>query len=1244
MNKKRGISRCLRIVSNEKAALNVNGAMRRSVSVRNHSSWVCYYCFGVLWNALAVFLVLHCALWVAPGLAAKAEEASKADSINKQVIDLYQAGKYQEAILIARQLLEIREKTNGPEHPSTATSLNNLAGLYQAMGDYANAEPLYRRALVIFEKALGPQHPSTATGLNNLAELYRAMGDYVKAEPIHCRALAIREKALGPQHPDTAMSLNNLAVLYTSMGDYAKAEPIYRRALAIQKKASGPEHPSTAISLSNLAQLYYLMGDYAKAEPFYGRVLAIKEKASGPDHPSTAIALNNLAALYRAMGDYAKAEPIHRRALAIREKALGPQHPDTAMSLNNLAELYGAMGDYAKAEPIHRRALAIREKALGPQHPDTAMSLNNLAELYTSMGDYAKAEPFYRRALAIFEKASGPDHPSTAISLGNLAGLYTAMGDYAKAEPLYRRALAIQEKASGPEHPDTAIALNNLAALYGAMGDYAKAEPIHRRALAIREKALGPEHPDTAMSLNNLAELCTAMGDYAKAEPLYRRALAIEEKASGPEHPSTAISLSNLAVLYTSMGDYAKAEPFYRRALAIREKALGPEHPDTAISLNNLAVLYTSMGDYTKAEPFYRRALAIQEKAFGPEHPSTAVSLENLAFLKINLGKADGALEFVVRAQKVQEAQLGNILSFTSEHQRLEFQKTTNPFTLLATLGSAPDIAQALVHNKGVVLDSVLEDRLVAEASKDAKQREVIDQLRAAKQLYTRLSIEVPKDFSTEARQRRKAELEKRATQVELLEATLARQVSGLGRARRALSVTLAQVQGALAGDQVLVELLRYRHYMGKNKWETRYGALVIASRDEAKWIPLGAAAAIEENVEIYRRSVRAESSHYVVPRNVELYPKSVSATDESTLHLILRSLHDQVWVPIEKALPAGGKTIILSPDGALNFISFATLLNAKDEFLIEEYSIRYVASGRDLLREREAFATELMAVFGNPDFGNPPELIAQQTETSSARAMRASEMRDFENMPLAALPGTDKECAGLKAQARASGKPIQVFVGVDATEAQLREVSSPRILHLATHGFFLPETKDERRGNEQELGTGGLNLTGDAQKDRKTPVVLKNPMHRSGLALAGAQRTLDAWTKGEAPPSDNDGIVTAEEVGGLKLKGTWLVVLSACDTDAGEAKAGEGVLGLRRGFIQAGAQNLLMTLWPISDLTTVQIMRDFYDRALASGNAPQSLLDVQREWLVRLRKENGLRYAVNRAGPFIMSSQGSFR
>jgi CHAT domain-containing protein len=128
---------------------------------------------------------------------------------------------------------------------------------------------------------------------------------------------------------------------------------------------------------------------------------------------------------------------------------------------------------------------------------------------------------------------------------------------------------------------------------------------------------------------------------------------------------------------------------------------------------------------------------------------------------------------------------------------------------------------------------------------------------------------------------------------------------------------------------------------------------------------------------------------------------------------------------------------------------------------------------------------------------------------------------------------------------------------------------------------------------------------------------------------------------RGEAPDPENDGVVTAEEVGGLKLNGTWLVALSACDTGSGEAKAGEGVMGLRRGFIQSGARNLLMTLWPISDETTVQIMTDFYYAAFKSSDAPQSLADAQRDWLVKLRKEKGLLAAVRLAGPFIMSSQG---
>jgi tetratricopeptide (TPR) repeat protein/CHAT domain-containing protein len=1243
-------------------------------------------------------------------IADQQDDAAKRSSLNQQVVELSQAGKFNEAVPIAQEFLELCEKAFGPDHPETADALYNLGELYHSLRDYAKAEQLLKRALQIDEKALGSDHPDTATIFNTLGQLYRDAGDYSKAEQLLKCALEINEKALGPDHPDTASALNNLGRLYYSTGEYAKAKPLVERALKIREetpgpehndsakisslakqvtelcqagkfdeaipilqefvelaeKALGPDHPGTATALSNLAEVYSLKSDYAKAEPLLKRALEIDEKAFGPDHPNTATALNTLAVLYRSVRDYAKAEPLFQRALKIKEKALGPNHPNTAETLNDLGELYRSMGDYAKAEPLLQRALKIKEKALGPDHRETANTLNDLAMLYSSMGDYAKAEPLLQRALQIKEKARGSDHPETATALNHLGALYSSAGDYARAEPLlwrslqieekalgrdhpqtapalnslaqlyysmgdyakaelsFQRVLQIEEKALGPDHPDTANALNNLALLYYSMGDYAKAEPLIQRALQIGEKALGPDHRETATALSNLGVLYIQMGDYAKAEPLFQRAVKIKEKALGPDHRETATALNNLAGLYSFMGDYGKAEPLFQRALRIEEKALGPDHPDTGKAINNLGELYGSRGDYVKAEPLFQRALQIEEKALGPDHPDTAKALNNLGLVKINLGETKNAISLAKREREAEEKNLSNILSFASEQQRLAFQKTTNPYSVFAMLGNAAELAQTVLRQKGVVLDSLLEDRLVAEASADPKQREVIAQLRAAKQRLMQLVLGVPKDASEAAQKQRAAEKGRLSTEVEQLEGGLARRVAGLGKARRALSVTVPQVQSVLPKQSALIELLRYSHYVGRGKFENRYGAVVLTPSGEPKWLPLGAAAEIEEDVKVYQKSVRGK-------------------TDEATLHAVLKGLAERVWASIEKALPTGTKTVIISPDGELSFVSFATLLTPDDRFLGEKYSISYVASGRDLLRESTPSGSPTTIVFANPDFGS--QAIAQAPVSSSSVVLRSMEMRDLQSMRLSPLPGTEKEAADLEKRA---GKAAKVFLGPNATEAELRQVSSPRILHLATHGFFLPELE---LGKQAKPLLQPIELTKQTNPLQLQPgeipkIKLENPMYRNGLALAGAQRTFKAWSgEGEVPPVENDGVVTGEEVGGLKLNGTWLVVLSACDTGSGEARAGEGVMGLRRGFIQAGAQNLLMTLWPINDQATVKIMLDFYEAADKSHNAPQALAGVQRDALVEIRSQHGREHslldAVRLAGSFIMTSQG---
>ena len=922
-------------------------------------------------------------------------------------------------------------------------------------------------------------------------------------------------------------------------------------------------------------------------------------------------ALNQQVDQLIQQGKYREAIPVAEKAVEVAKRTWGQEHPETAEALSNLGLLFQIMGDYAKAEPLFKEALRIQQKVLGPEHPDTAQSLNSLGELCVAMHEYAKAEPLYQEALRIRLKVLGPEHPGTAQSLNDLALLYWDIGEYAKAEPLYQQALRIYQKVLGPEHPWTAASLNNLAGLYWAMGEYPKAESLYQDALRILRKVLGPEHPNTADTLNNLGKLYLDMHEYAKAESIDQEVLRIREKVLGPDHPDTARILNNLGALYWNMREYSKAEPLYQEALRIWRKVLGPEHPDTTRALNNLGALYWAMGEYAKAEPLDREALRVREKILGPDHPDTANSLNNLALTEFDLGRIDEATALTRQASAAELAILSKMFSFTSEEQRLAYLDIFHPYSFFPFLkGTETDLARAVLRYKGVVLDSIVEDRLVAEASQGSEDQKIVDQLNLDKRQLGQLLLQPELSAPTNHR------IEGLEAEVEQFESQLAQHVAGLGQARHALAVSLEQVQPTIPGDGALIEYLRYRYYLGKNQWEERYGAILLLSTGAPLWIPLGEANEIEHLARRYGILVRG-------------------SPPEDELSTNLQALYAALWTPIEQALPGQTKRIIISPDGQLNFISFATLLSKEGQFLAQKYSVQYVASGRDLLRPSKPTTAKEVVLFANPDFDlTSTKMLAKVDERSSdggSKLIRGNEKREIEDWSFESLDGTQKESDALIKKFASWGWTPADFTAKNATKEALLKLHSPYILHLATHGFF---AKEDPATTQPEAS---LN---DRQSVIKSKF-FKNPMHRSGLALAGAQTTIEAWKRDEVPAVENDGILTAEDVSTLDLQGTWLVTLSACDTGSGEARAGEGVLGLRRGFIQAGAQNLLMTLWPISDEVTVEIMSDFYDAAHKSGNAPEALAEVQRTWLLKLRGEKGLAQAVNLAGPFIMSSQG---
>ncbi len=897
-----------------------------------------------------------------------------------------------------------------------------------------------------------------------------------------------------------------------------------------------------------------------------------------------------------------------------REVAGQTQPPLSAQQSAELAEakrlnqqvvqLY-QQGKYSEAIPLAEKALAIVEKVLGQEHALVAISLNNLAELYRVQGNYAKAEPLFLRSLAILEKVLGQKHPDVATSLNNLAELYRVQGNYAKAEPLFLRSLAIREKVLGQEHPDVATSLNNLAQLYYLQGNYAKAEPLLLRSLAIVEKVLGQEHPLVATSLNNLAELYREQGNYVKAEPLYLRSLAIKEKVLDKEHPSVATSLNNLAQLYYLRGNYAKAEPLYLRSLAILEKVLGKEHPDVASSLNNLAQLYYLQGNYAKAEPLYLRSLAILEKVLGKEHPDVASSLNNLATLYWAQDDINRTTDFLTRGLAIEEQNLQLIYAVGSEQRKQNyvqtFSATTNAAVSLALQQSPknPTLAKlaltTVLRRKGRVLDAMTDtvQTLRTQLAANPETKKLFDDWLNVQQQLAALVYRGQGQEKIEVYQ---AQIKQLEAEKERLEEQVSAKSAEFRQAIK--PVELAAIQAQIPQDAAMVEIVQYQPVNPKAKKDSekfgnpRYAAAVLRAAGEPKWVDLGDAATIDKSVASFRNILAYAPISSQENNTNSKQERGIFQIDGKTavvqLQELARSLDKQIMAPIRPLL-GDARHLLLSPDGQLNLIPFEALKDEQNQYLVQRYAFSYLTTGRDLLSlQTTAKVAANPVVFANIDYNQQDTTVAAKSRGSNQRSI------DFANLKFSSLTAT-----------LAEGQQIQkifpqanLILGKQATEAAIKQLNAPRILHLATHGFFLPD-------EEVKPPTNAFN-----QQLDKAPVLnLENPLLRSGLALAG-------FNNRQQKADTDDGVLTALEVAGLNLRGTELVVLSACETGLGDVKIGGGVYGLRRALVIAGAQTQLLSLWLVDDDGTKDLMVKYYEKLRAGKGRHEALREVQLELL----------------------------
>jgi CHAT domain-containing protein/Tfp pilus assembly protein PilF len=832
-----------------------------------------------------------------------------------------------------------------------------------------------------------------------------------------------------------------------------------------------------------------------------------------------------------------------------------------------VVQLHG-QGKYKEARAIAERTLVVAEQTLGPQHPDTLASINNLAELCRAQGDYSGAEAFLRRALAGYERALGPEHPDTLASVNNLGALYQEQGRHGEAEPFLKRALAAWEKALGPEHPDTLAGLNNLAVVYLAQGRDDEAEPFLKRVLAGREKALGPEHPDTFRSVNNLAALYRTLGRYGEAEPLLKRALASREKALGPEHPDTLLSINNLGALYQEQGRYPEAEPFLKRALAGWEHSLGAEHPDTVLSINNLAALYFKQRDWLRAVTLWRRS-------------TTTIATRTLR-----------------GAQTVDQALTGKKKS-EAERSLGQFRHLVQAVYRLAPGGSMPDAASSreMFQTAQWALNSEAAQSLAQMAARSAKgdgalaalvrerqdlvvewqERELLRNAALGQEAAKRIAgVEAENNAQMAAIDTRIAAIDRR------LKADFP-DYAGLASPE---PHSVEEVQAQLGANEVLVL------FLSTPDWQPGLAETFIwvVTKSEVRWVRsnLGSYVLTEE-VQALRCGLdyaawngsRCKELTGVEYAQADYFAGKLLPFDHARAHKLYKALFGNVEDLIKD------KHLLIVPSGALTQLPFQVLVTSlpansdhgSATWLTRSHAITVLpaASSLKALRHtgRPSAAPKPLIGFGNPLLDGPDARYAKAAKLAREKqscpnspwqrvaslfrlrggAAALQTRGELANVSLIRkqppLPETADE---LCAVARDSGADVsEVRLGAKATEREVKaasargELAQYRIVHFATHGA----------------------MAGELSEGVEPGLILTPPNTAS---------------------ENDDGYLTASEIATLKLDADW-VILSACNTAAGDTANAEALSGLSRAFIYAQARALLVSHWAVDSDATVKLV-----------------------------------------------------
>ncbi len=1061
---------------------------------------------------------------------------------------------------------------------------------------WLSAERVARALLARVESIKGAESLEAAEVLDLLSEAVRFLSTVAADErlTIAQRAVAIKEKLLGSTHPALAPSLTNLAVERARAGDATGAKPLLERAAVILEASLGPGHASVAGVLETLAGLLIGLGDADGAKTLIDRVLRIRESAPGSDD-TTARTLINAGIFYAETNDYQGAQQFFERALAVADKA-GRADTLAASSLTGLSVVMGLAGDYAGASRRNRELVARTEAAYGPVDPRLRFPLDALTQDLRDLGEYDAAQQTAERSLALTERAFGASHPAVAKSLHTLATIVAERGDYARATTLLERVAVMTQQ--GPPDPDAGPlwALNDVRRASGVLREDVA---IFARLVEFRERRYGAAQPAVGDTLTELVGLLESTAEYRRTRPMLERALASQEEMLGPDHPDIAAIATNLATVLLRTGEEESGRRLYERALNIREKSLGLDHPKVAASLVNLGRLYSKDGRFAEARSLLDRALAIQEKRLGPEHPEVAVTLSSLADLAVRSGATREAFAMAARAEMLGREHMRLTARVLPERHALAYASSRNAALDLmlsvaaqrAGTATATTVWDAVVRSRGMIFDEMAARHRVATIAEDPETAALARALATARQ---RLATEVVRGIRNESPERYHRLLERAWADRDRAERALAERSMTFRADQSRKNVGLSELSLALPNATALVAFARYEQP------EPSYLAFVLPARGGAPAVvPLGNAAAIDGTILRWRQQLEREAQ--AAGRDVK--------RGEAAYRRVALELRRQTWDRLAGYLPATTAQVFVVPDGALHLVSFDALPSEGSTYLVEHGpAIHHLSAERDLVSPDSGRNTgQGLLALGGPAFDTVD--VAPRASASAFRGSRSA-CTDFQSMRFDPLPASLREVEQVASLWKASGAGEVVrLTGASASEQAFKtRAADHRVLHLATHGFFL----GGRCASALEPSSGST-TAGTSSIGKESPLLL------SGLVLAGANK------RDRAAPEQDDGVLTAEEVASLNLRDVEWAVLSGCDTGTGEVKSGEGVFGLRRAFQLAGARTVIMSLWPVDDESARRWMTTLYQARLVKSLSTVEAVRAASITLLRDRRAGAL-------------------